>query len=183
MRFLPLLWCFACAPEDTDYGLPGDTDDDNDTDTTGSGGNECADDGGAGTPPEASNLRIEDDGMANGADCEGELVPMLRLSLHASDPDGDLHYYTLLLAFDTEIDGVVDVGDAPIEDQGTKGDKCAVAEADVIKAMCVRGAPIPFSTTLEFGAVLHDAAGLAANGGEPLITVFTTPDEEGNYAR
>jgi hypothetical protein len=139
-------------------------------------GNGASDDCGE-TPPEIRQLNISNEGMSSGDVCGAESRPQIRIAVQGHDEDGDLHFWTMRVWYDETIDGAVDTSGGPHEVFGTSGDDCMVANLNASMLMCVTGAP-PFSTTLEFGVVLLDDEDHAS--GDPVIQVFTTPDEDGN---
>ena len=130
-------------------------------------------------PPVIEELVISDAGMSSGDECGDSVRPMIRIQANASDPDGDLHYWTLRVWWDDAIDS--QTSGEYSEVGGTSGDECAVHTAQLAMKLCVTGDP-PFSTPLEFGAVLFDDEDNASNAGEPAFATFTTPDESGTYA-
>jgi hypothetical protein len=131
------------------------------------------------TDPVVEALTITNDGMSEGDQCGGTSRPQVRIETDGHDDDGDLHYWTLRVWWDEDVDGVVDPHTAYQEVHGTAGDDCTVDDLTSAMLLCVNGNP-PFATELDFGVVLIDALEHKSNGGEPIVQSFTTPDESGN---
>ncbi len=105
----------------------------------------------------------------------GEDRRVIAIQAPATDADGDLHTYTAKLWYDTFEDGEVATNfnaevTAEVSDRA-----CEVPSADVGIAVPL-GDDVPFDAQVEFGLVVEDAAGNAANGGVPVIVVFRTPE-------
>ena len=130
------------------------------------------------TPPVIEELVVSDAGMSTGDACGDSIRPMIRVQANSSDQDGDLHYWTLRVWWDEVIDSQESGEYAEVG--GTSGDDCAVSTAQLAMKLCVTGNP-PFSTSIEFGAVLFDDEDNASNGGKPVFATYTTPDEAGDY--
>lgn len=130
------------------------------------------------TPPVIEELVVSDAGMSTGDECGDSIRPMIRVQANSSDADGDLHYWTLRVWWDDVIDSQESGEYAEVG--GTSGEDCRVSTAQLAMKLCVTGDP-PFSTPMEFGAVLFDDEDNASNGGEPIFATFTTPDESGTY--
>lgn len=140
------------------------------------------DDPGCGeTPPSIDQFTVTYQGMSEGDACGDEIHPLIRIETVASDADSDLTYWTLRVWYDDTIDGQVAAEGEYFEVFGTLSDEeCDVANATVAMLLCVTGNP-PYSTELEFGAVLMDDSDNKSNDGVTVVQVFTTPDADGNF--
>lgn len=133
------------------------------------------------TSPEMTTLSAEDRGMV---DFGGVERPAVLLRAATADPDGDLSPFTLQIWVDDAVDGAVDTSDAPLMLEDTLSTElCAVFEASLNLVAAVDGRRIPYLSTVEFGAVAIDSAGHPSNGGEPVLTTWTTPDASGTFNR
>jgi hypothetical protein len=134
-----------------------------------------------GGAPEILKFEAEYEGISEGAECEGVTLPVVGFAVDVTDPDGDLDFCTTHLWIDTVVDGQFDVDGPHIEMGRTLGDDCEVFTTTLSLSQCVNGERIPYTTEVEFGLVVVDAAGQESNGGVPVAVVFTTPDVDGEF--
>jgi hypothetical protein len=128
--------------------------------------------------PVIESLTIANAGMTDPTtddSCGAEFVPLVRITAHATDEDGDLHYWTMNTWWDTELDDTVDTTGSSIEVSSTQGLDCRTFEADLTMILCLSGDP-PYSTPVEWAAVVSDDQNHASN---VAITTFTTPASDG----
>lgn len=133
---------------------------------------ECGD-----AAPIIETLTVVDAGLsdpATSATCGDTPTPRVRAQAHATDADGDLHYWSMRVWWDVTIDGVVAEDAASAEVYGEVGDACEVAQADLGVVLCVAG-DLPSGREVEFVAtVADDEAHVSARDASP-VAVFTTP--------
>lgn len=152
------------ACKDDDGILPADTD--------GAGDN-CGE-----TPPVIETLTVTYGGMTDpdlDDSCGAVAVPLVNITAHATDEDGDLHYWTMHTWWDTEVDEAVDTSGEAITVSSTQGLSCRTFEADLTTILCLSGEP-PYSTPVEWAASVSDDLDHDSN---VVITTFTTPSSDG----
>ncbi|MEZ4323061.1 MAG: hypothetical protein R3F61_36680 [Myxococcota bacterium] len=148
LAVLLLVACSGAEPEDTDLPPP----------------TPCG-----ATPPTIDTVEVVDNGPA---DLGGGVTPTMRVSFHALDGDGALTAYTILVGYDDDVDGAVDLSD-PLVATGDFGPHdCSIAEADLFMDIAVNGSPPP-ATFLELGVVLEDADGQRSD--PPVLLTITSP--------
>ncbi len=155
----PLL---ACADGDTDTDAPPPITDGTNTETCG------------GTEPVADDLTISNGGLGN---FEGEDAPTIRLSLHLTDEDGDIHQGTMEVWYDETLDDQVDTSGDPDTERlySNIGDACFTDAATLNLSIRV-GTVFDYNTPYEFGVLFVDADGLPSN---VLVASGVTPKENG----
>ena len=133
------------------------------------------------TDPVIDNFTVEYGGMR---DYDEGTFPSLALKVDVSDEDGDLTYYEYRVWWDSEIDGAVETSGYYAETYGTvDGDDCEVNSVSLTMYLGLAGGSKspPYSTELEFGAIVRDDKTNESGGGAATVQVFTTPDASGNF--
>ena len=133
------------------------------------------------TAPVINSFTIEDAGMR---EFDEGTFPTLGLTVDVSDEDGDLTYYEYRVWWDETLDGVVATEGFYSETYGTvDGDDCEVNSVKLTMYLGIAGGQNspPYSTELEFGAVVRDDKSNESSGGDAVVTTFTTPDASGQY--
>lgn len=127
------------------------------------------------TAPTFDNISLADAGFV---DFGGGPRQAVQFGAQGMDPDGDLHRYVVQIWLDTFVDGEVVDGlpDFEVETQVSE-ERCSVTDV-FVGAVLPLGGLVPFSSDVEFGFVVEDADGTPSNGGEAVIWVGKTPDEE-----
>ncbi len=141
-------------------------------DTNGAG-DDCGE-----TPPVIETLTVTNAGMTDPAvddTCGAVAVPLVRITAHTTDEDGDLHYWTMHTWWDTVVDGAVDTSVASTEVSSTQGLSCRTFTADLATILCLTGDP-PYATPVEWAATVSDDLD---NDSSVVITTFTTPHADG----
>ena len=168
IKFLPLTICLACAtdsekeseaPELEDYEDP-------------------ADDICAGNAPVIVELGCENTGLQDNADA-GQALPTMTFSVNATDEDGDLNAYNLLIEFDDVLDGSLadDAEQLTVSGSVSNSDECSVENVTISTRVFLQGGPPEYDTEFEFYFSLFDAAG-ERSAAE--MIVCRTPDENGD---
>jgi len=145
----------ADADADSDSDADGDADADADSDADSDTGGDCG-----GASPVADAITLENGGIQTFGN---EEWPTIKLSLHATDSDGDLENLLFQYWFDANPDGHVDVSGLGFEFP------FAVSRAPCTTFGVTPGLNILVGTTLsynqvyEFSARIVDAAGLSSN--------------------
>lgn len=127
-------------------------------------------------PPTFDTLTVTDDGET---DANGRRVVTVAAS--ASDPDGDLHRYTVEIFADSFVDGNLE-SSARLRVSGEAGsdDGCVVGnEAPVTVGAYMPfgdGDGLSFGERIEIGMVIFDAAGNASQD-PPALFEFVLPEE------
>lgn len=113
---------------------------------------------------------------------ENVVYPTFSLTANATDEDGDMTYYQMLVDFDDNIDGVEDDEDEqlnPIEG-AINGDECETppegASVDINVTIYLQGAQPKKDTRYEWFVRVVDSVGKTS---EPFMVTCTTPDEAG----
>ena len=109
---LMVMWVGACKGDD-DGILPADTN---------GAGDDCGD-----AAPVLQSLTLSNAGMMDPAvddACGATAVPLLNITAHATDDDGDLHYWTMHTWWDADVDGTVDTSGESIQVSSTQGLAC-----------------------------------------------------------
>ena len=133
------------------------------------------------TDPVIDNFSIEYAGMR---DFDEGTFPTLALTVDVSDEDGDLTYYEYRVWWDETLDGVVATEGFYSETYGTvDGKDCEVNTVKLTMYLGVAGGQNspPYSTELEFGAVVRDDKSNESGGGTAAVATFTTPDASGEF--
>jgi hypothetical protein len=143
-----------------------DTGPDSDTDNNNCGG----------TAPVIQTVNCENSGIVDHPDY-GPL-PTFTLYVNATDEDGDLTFYQLLVDIDPQLNGVKDsdaVELSPVS--GSLSDQtCDVSEANVGYTIYLQGGPPDFNIPYEWYVQISDAMGLISDSS---MVVCTTPDSDG----
>ncbi len=125
--------------------------------------------------PEASAFDVTDAGLRQFGEAERRAI---QVTGQVTDADGDLHRHTVLVWHDLVVDGTLDATRPDKTVRAEVSDTACGVASGRLGAVFPLGDAIPFTTRVEFGFVVEDAAGNPTNGGEPLILVITTPGEE-----
>ena len=160
---LVLMLVGACKGDD-DGIIPADTN---------GAGDDCGD-----AAPVLESLTLSNAGMADPAvddACGADAVPLLNITAHATDEDGDLHYWTMHTWWDADVDGTVDTSGESIQVSSTQGLACRTFEADLTTILCLTGSP-PYATEIEWAATVSDDVDHDSN---LVIQTFTTPHADG----
>jgi len=120
--------------------------------------------------PTISEVIVFDNGPL---DFGGEVWPSIRIELDATDPDGALTAYTLLAAYDDDIDGLLDMSAALQAPNQLGPHDCSVTEARLGMDIAINGEPAP-GIFIELGVVLEDADGYRSE--PPVVLTITTPE-------
>lgn len=166
MRHTALLVLLAAGACKGDDGvLPADTD---------GAGDDCGV-----QPPVLETLTVTNAGMMDPAEddsCGPVAVPLVRITAHTTDEDGDLHYWTMHTWWDTVVDGTVDTSGESVQVSSTQGLPCRTFTADLTTILCLTGDP-PYATEVEWAATVSDDLD---HDSEVVITTFTTPASDGS---
>ena len=128
------------------------------------------------TPPVIDSLTVTDNGLYI---CEkGQPAsPSVLVSVSTHDDDGDINVYEFDLVWDLNVDGLFGSSASSYHNIGTlSNDECSVSQANIGVVLCMGGGDPPYSTEVEFGAIITDANGNSSNYGEFVITSAVTPD-------
>ena len=165
MRHTALLLLLAvCACKGDEGTLPADTD---------GAGDDCGV-----APPVLETLTVTYEGMMDPAEddsCGAVAVPILHITAHTTDEDGDLHYWTMRTWWDTVVGDGVDTSGESVEVSSTQGLPCRTFTADLTTILCLTGDP-PYATEVEWAATVSDDLD---HESEVVITTFTTPHADG----
>ena len=128
------------------------------------------------TDPVIDSVTVTDNGLYI---CEkGQPAsPSVLVSVATHDDDGDINVYEFDLVWDLEVDGLFAPTASSYHNIGTlSNDECSVSQATIGVVLCMGGGDPPYSTEVEFGAIVTDANGNSSNYGEFTTTSAVTPD-------
>ena len=145
----------ADADTDADGDADGDSDADADADADADSGGDCG-----GASPVADAISLENGGIQTFGN---EQWPTIRLSLHATDVDGDLDSLRLQYWFDATPDGHVDVSGLGFEVPFAVARAPCTTFGVTPSLNILVGTTLAYNQVYEFSARVEDATGLPSN--------------------
>ena len=125
--------------------------------------------------PTISDLTIVDGGEQ---DFGGELYPTVTITTRASDPDGDLHHYSMRVWWDEDPVVAEAMEGRYVEVWGTVDEEpCSVMSSVFETRIAVANGNPPFDTELTWAVLVFDDMDRPSDGGSPAVQTFTTPAE------
>ena len=135
------------------------------------------DDDCGGTTPTILSVTCSYPGIQYSINDDADL-PSMNITVHTSDPDGDLTQYNLSLWVDTEIDGTASEEARFFSFDGETSIGVCDTDASYLGIdIYLKGGFPEFDTSYEWTFIVEDAAGLTS---APYTAMCTTPNENGD---